>query len=98
MHGISVIDTGGNSLLDMNDNELTDVSTVTSDAEVVNGGADAKSDTEINSSDMVTEDVTVRLADLLEDEQVNSYDSLSENGSKCIATETDGEIKSDEIV
>ena len=94
----SVIDTGAVSLLDMTDNELTDVSTVTSNAELVNDGAGAKGDTEMNFSDMVTEDDAVGLADPTEKEQGNSYDSLLENGSKCVAAETDGETKNDEIV
>ena len=94
----SVIDTRAVSLLDMTDNELTDVSTVTSNAELVNDGAGAKGDTEMNSSDMVAEDDAVGLADPTEKEQGNSYDSLPENGSKCVAAETDGETKNDEIV
>ncbi len=93
-----VKDTGDILVLDMVDNELTDVSTVTSDAEIVNGGADAKSDTEMNFSGMATENGAVGLADPIENAQVNSYDALSENGSKCDATETDGETKIDEIV
>lgn len=85
----SVVVNGSASSLDIADKQLTDVVTVTTDAEVVNGGDDANSNTEMNSSDAVTEDGGVGLADSTENAQMNSDDSLSEKDSKCADTETD---------
>lgn len=94
----SVIDTGVVSSIDTNDNQIAEADTVILDAVVVSDGVDANENLEKNSSDELIEDGVVESVGSTEISGSNSDDSVLEDDSMSVYTETYGEPKSDEIV
>lgn len=86
----SVIDTGAVSSIDTNDNQVAEADTVILDEEVVSDGVDANENIEQNSSDESTEDIAVVSVGSTEISDSNSDDSILEDDSKSVYTETNG--------
>lgn len=82
----------------MADNQVTEDDIVMTDEEIVKDSVDIDDNTNMKSSDVVTEDSEVGLADSAKNVQLNSDNYMPEDDSNSADTETNGEAKSDEIV